>query len=374
MRLVSVDSIHQGTKLAKPIYNDFGQTLINNDIELTNRMIQRLKQLGITFVYINDNRTNDINPKQAISIDLRKEAIKEIEHTFLEVKNPKQFLKSSAFYEASQRFKKIVDQLLQELKSNKDLFTLLADIFSYEHYIFNHSLNVTMYSLAIGLELNLTNKELETIGIGALFHDIGKLMVPKNILLKPGKLTYEEFEEVKKHTEYGFDALRKIDTIPLVAAHCAYQHHERLDGSGYPRGIKGNEIHYLARLIAVADVFDAVASNRVYRKAMLPHEGLEILYSGSGTQFEKNIVEAFRKAVAIYPDGLGVVLSDGRKGIVAKQNPNSSDRPIIRILEEKGQILTYPYDINLSKELHIVIVDCEMRTFTSNKEKLIPKF
>ena len=136
-----------------------------------------------------------------------------------------------------------------------------------------------------------------------------------------------------------FNYLKNIHTVSLHVAHCAYQHHERLDGSGYPRGLKDNEIHELGKIIAVADVFDAVTSNRVYRSAMLPHEGLEILYAGAGTKFEIPIVEAFRRAVAIYPNGLSVVLNDGRKGVVSGQNIGIGDRPIIRILEEIDQPL-----------------------------------
>ena len=95
----------------------------------------------------------------------------------------------------------------------------------------------------------------------------------------------------------GFAILKGVKTVPLIVAHCAYQHHERLDGTGYPRGLKNTEIHYFAKIIAVADVFDAITSNRVYRNAMLPHEGLEILYAGCGRLFDLKIVEAFRSAV-----------------------------------------------------------------------------
>ena len=118
------------------------------------------------------------------------------------------------------------------------------------------------------------------IGLGSMLHDIGKIAVSKEILLKPGKLTEEEFQVIKTHTTEGFEMLRNSYSVPLLVAHCAFQHHERLDGSGYPRGIKSKDIHDYAKVIAVADVFDAVTSNRVYRSAMLPHEGLEMLYAG----------------------------------------------------------------------------------------------
>ena len=163
---------------------------------------------------------------------------------------------------------------------------------------------------------------------------------------------------IKSHSVEGFELLRKAQTIPLLVAHCAFQHHERLDGSGYPRGISDKEIHDYAKIIAVADVFDAVTSNRVYRPAMLPHEGLELLYSGVEQKFQTKIVKAFKHAVAIYPVGITVILNDGRKGVVAQQNVGLSDRPIVRILEENGHTVD-PYEINLENELSIVVIGCD---------------
>ena len=122
------------------------------------------------------------------------------------------------------------------------------------------------------------------------------------------------------HPEEGFKLLRKTQAVPLLVAHCAFQHHERLDGKAIQEGFKESKIHDYAKIITVADVFDAVTSNRIYRAAMLPHEGLELLYSGVEKQFDTNIVKAFHKAVAIYPVGITVELNDEQKGVVVKQN------------------------------------------------------
>jgi HD-GYP domain-containing protein (c-di-GMP phosphodiesterase class II) len=220
-------------------------------------------------------------------------------------------------------------------------------------------LNVTLYALSIGLKLGLPQKDLEILGLGGILHDIGKMLIPSEILFKPGKLTSEEFTEMKKHTTYGYDILRNMHTIPLLVAHCAFQHHERLNGSGYPRGVKNEDIHLFGKILAVADVFDAVTSHRIYRSAMLPHEGLEILYAGSESLYEPVIIEAFRKSVAIYPFGLTVTLNDGRKGLVVGQNKDITERPIIRIIEAGGAELDSPYDINLKDHLAVSIVDCD---------------
>ncbi|MFE4705261.1 HD-GYP domain-containing protein [Peribacillus simplex] len=167
------------------------------------------------------------------------------------------------------------------------------------------------------MELNINDKNLEILGLGAILHDVGKMLVPLETLHKTGKLTEKEFEQIQKHADYGFHLIKNVHTVSLIVANCAYQHHERLDGSGYPCRIKGDEIHYSGKIIAVADVFDAVTSNRVYRKAMLPHRGLEVLNAGVGKKFDNTVIEALRRAVAIYPNGLSVELNDGRQGVVS---------------------------------------------------------
>lgn len=360
MRLISVNSLQAGVCLAKPVYNEHGSTLINKGISLTARMIERLDSLGISYVYIEDGRIEHIGVSDSISEKLRREAISFVESSFNRIVNESKQQQSFLLEKSMKGVVSLVRNFIRELKQNANVLNLLTDIYIYDDYVYSHSVNVTMYALALGMELKLSDNDLETLGIGALLHDVGKVSISPDILDKPGKLTVEEFEEIKKHAEYGFELLRKVPTLSLLVAHCAYQHHERLDGSGYPRGLKGSHIHLFGKILAIADVYDAVTSHRVYRKAMLPHEGLEILYAGAGTLFDKQMVESFRKAVAVYPVGLGVVLSDGRKGVVSRQNQEMSDRPHVTILEHlNGEKLQTPYEIDLMKELHIVITECD---------------
>ena len=364
MRLVETATVLDGTILGKAIYNDHGQVLLNEGVKLEHRLIKRLIEMGIYYIYIKDKKTNGIHVKDPLSPKLKKKAMDSIEKHFHEFEHVKDVNNSLIIEKAGKSLTGLIRELLFEIKNNEDLLVLLSDVYTYDHYIFTHSFNVTLYSLAIGMALKLPEKDLELLGLGAILHDVGKMKVPENILLKPGKLNFDEYQEIKKHAQDGFDLLRKIPTISLIVAHCAYQHHERLDGSGYPRGIKGADIHYFGKIIAIADVFDAVTSNRVYRRAMLPHEGLEILYSGSGSLFETKIIEAFRQAVAIYPVGITVELNDDRKGVVCKQNIGLSERPIVRIIEESGLEVT-PYEIDLKDELDIMITGCDT-TFPKN--------
>lgn len=358
MRYVATNTVKPGTILARAIYNDKGQILLSEGVELREGLIRRLLEIGIPYIYIKDARTEDIFYKEVVPREQKTKAIKTIEDTFHQVQKDHTLPSSIAIEKANQSFTNLVRDLHTQIKNNNDLVSLLSDVYTYDNYIFTHSFNVTLYSLAIGMELGLNQKEMETLGLGAVLHDVGKMKIPTDILFKPGKLTEEEFNQIKKHPEDGFELLRKVPTLSFVVAHCAYQHHERINGSGYPRQLKGDEIHYFAKIIAVADVFDAVTSDRVYRGAMLPHNGLEILFAGSGTLFDKEIVNAFRRAVAIYPIGLTVELSDGRKGSVVKQNKHMSDRPVVRILEENEEPVA-PYEVDLMEELAIVITGCD---------------
>jgi putative nucleotidyltransferase with HDIG domain len=368
MRLVATEFLRPGMKLNKAILNYKGQVLINEGIPLTDRMIQRLLELGITYIYINDDKTKDIESQNTISDQTQKKAIKTIEKTFKELKMDKNLSNSLVLEKSTKQFTEIIQSIMAELKGNKELLSLLAEVMIHDHYIFSHSFNVTLYSLAIGMELKLKDKQLEALGLGALLHDVGKMMISTDILLKPGRLTGEEYDEIKKHAAYGFELLRNLPNVPLTAAHCAFQHHERLDGSGYPRGITSTDIHIFGKILAVADVFDAVTSNRSYRQAMLPHEGLEILYAGAGQQFEAVIVKAFRKAVAIYPVGLTVTLNNGRTGVVVRQNSGYCDRPVIRILEENNREID-PYEVDLKEKLDMVITKCSITSDRENVEE-----
>ncbi|MCL7748971.1 HD-GYP domain-containing protein [Halalkalibacter alkaliphilus] len=359
MRLVAIRSVTAGAKLAKSIYNDNGQILLYEGVELTERSLTRLYELGISFIYIYDERTHGIEIETGVSLETKRKAIRTIKSEFKGIANHLKLKKSFNIDHFNKDFAKIVRAILTDIKNNENALTLLSDMFVYDSYIFTHSLNVSIYTLGLAVDLGFSDKKLMEIGMGSLLHDIGKMTIPVDILNKPGKLTDEEFKVIQSHSMAGFEILRKAPNISLLSAHCALQHHERLDGTGYPRGLKSNDIHLYAKMITIADVFDAVTSNRVYRKPMLPHEALELLYSGVGKQFDQDLVKAFRRTVAVYPVGLTVTLSDERVGIVVKQNKQLSTHPVVRIIKENGIELTEPYDIDLMERYNITIVETE---------------
>ncbi|ARK31964.1 HD-GYP domain-containing protein [Halalkalibacter krulwichiae] len=366
MRLVSTRSVEVGAKLGKAIYNDSGQVLLNTGAMLTERVLNRLIGLGYTFIYIQDEQTKGVEFNSVVKEETKRLAIHTIKTKFQTIADGIQLRKSLNCDRLNKDFSKVVEVILDDIKNNKNAVEILSDVFIYDSYIFTHSLNVTVYTLRLAIELGFSDKQLMEIGLGALLHDVGKMAIPVEILNKPDRLTDEEYQMIKSHARAGYDLLRNVPNVSLVTAHCALQHHERPDGTGYPQGLKGNEIHLYAKIIAVADVFDAVTSNRIYRKPMLPHEGLELLYSGVGHQFEHSLVEAFRNTIAVYPVGLRVKLSDGRKGFVMKQNKQLSTHPIVHVTEEHNLVLAIGYDIDLTKHLNVTIIETETTLAASN--------
>lgn len=360
MRLVMTKSLKPGSVLAQTIHNENGLVLLRQGITLSETMIERLTRQGITYVYIEDESTKDIYVNLAIPYDLRINATKTIKETFRDLKSQAFTDKSYLFNKKEKKLTTIVEQIANIITREEEAISLLADILVTDDYTFQHSLNVTIYALALGTKLKLSNKELIELGIGSILHDIGKLFIEEDILKKPDKLSDKEYEIMKQHAQLGFDYIRHHTDLPTVVAHCAYQHHERLDGSGYPRQLKDKDIHIYGKILGISDVFDAVTSNRVYREAMLPSEGLEILYAGAVSKFDKKMVELFKQSIVIYPNGITVELNDGRVGVVVRQNKHLYDRPIIRILRQDEKDIASPYDMDLSQVLDVTICSCHV--------------
>lgn len=296
----------------------------------------------------------------SIPIEVRVEANNTIQETFKDLMNGNGKRGKRIKELKIDKVKKVFEMLLKEIKGTKNVMNLLSSVLVHDQYTFAHSTNVTVYALAMAMKLNFDDKRLYELGLGSMLHDIGKCIVPSDVLNKNGKLTNEEFDLIKRHTEYGFEILRKESKVPLLSAHCAFQHHEKLDGSGYPRGLKGDEIHPYGKLLAVADVFDALTSHRPYRKAMLPHEAMEILFAETHTHFDEQYIRAFQQSVATYPEGITVKLSTGELAVVVKYQFNSHARPIVRIIQDaQGRKIDKPFDVDLSKELSIMITECD---------------
>ncbi|MFD0716446.1 HD-GYP domain-containing protein [Paenibacillus sp. GCM10027626] len=368
MRLLPTQLCRPGMRLAKKIYSEEGTILLAEHVELTSKLIDRLSEYGVSFVYVEDPKTADLKIPDVLKDETRHRALTEIRSNFRDIMERPNRKGTVTYPFIDKPFRHIMNMVLDDLTDQKDALIMLMNMGIVDDYLFQHSLNVCVYATLLGIAAGYSRDELMTLGLGAMLHDIGKTQVSTTILKKQGKLSAEEYEEMKRHAERGFWLLKDEPNIPLVVAHCAYQHHERLDGSGYPRGIKGDEIHEYAKWIGIVDSYDAMTSTRVYKNPMLPHQAVESLYAGTGTMYEQRMLQFFRDKVAIYPLGLTVKLQTGESGVVVDLNPSCAHRPIVRVLyNENGEELAIPYEVNLSEDLSamIVSVNDEQKRFAS---------
>ncbi|WP_274652315.1 HD-GYP domain-containing protein [Paenibacillus humicola] len=356
MRLLSIQACRPGMRLAKKIYSEEGLVLLAENVELTGRLIAKLEECGVSFVYIADPRTADLVVPDMIGEETRHRALTEIRTNFRMLMDKSGHKSGGTYPYIAQPFRQVMNMVIDDITAQRDAMLLLMNMGAVDDYLVHHSLNVCVYSTLLGAASGYSRDELMTLGLGAMLHDIGKTQISPQLLKKEGSLTPAEYEEMKRHAERGYILLKDEPNIPLLAAHCAYQHHERLDGSGYPRGIKGEDIHEYAKWIGLVDSYDAMTTARVYRAPMLPHQAVEALYAGTGTLYDQRMLQLFRDKVAIYPLGITVRLQTGETGVVVDINSSCPHRPVVRILyNESGEELKAPYEIDLSKQLSMMI-------------------
>lgn len=355
MRLITIKQCKPGMKLAKKIFSDEGLILLADGMELTQRLIQRLEASNVNYLYIDDKRTADIDIKPLISDETLQYAVKEIKKNFITMMSTSERGRFDRPFIA-QPLKSVMNTILDELLAQKDGMVMLMNMGTIDNYLYQHSLNVCVYTSLLASQSGMSRDEVHNIGLGALLHDVGKTKLKVEVLKKASSLTSEEYEHIKLHTTIGFEMLKNQPNIPLTVAHCALSHHERLNGTGYPRGIKGDEIKTEARWIGIVDSYDAMTTDRIYRSPLLPHDAMERLYAGSGSLYDQEKLALFRDKVVLYPIGIPVKLSNGLCGVVTDYHINYPHRPIVRILtDEEGNHLSQYYEIDMSKKLNVVI-------------------
>jgi len=197
----------------------------------------------------------------------------------------------------------------------------------------SHSVHVCILALAFGMHLGMNRHELTRLGIGALLHDVGKIRIPDAILDKPGPLTVAEFEVVKRHPQDGYDAVAASGGVAPEALQVIRLHHERRSGEGYPLGLKGDRIPRHVLLVAVADAYDAMTSDRPYRAGMEPDRVLQIMYNESAEEFGVELVQEFIRCMGIFPEGSLVELDNGAVGVVVASRPDARLQPVVLLVQ-----------------------------------------
>jgi HD-GYP domain-containing protein (c-di-GMP phosphodiesterase class II) len=340
MQRISTSNLHAGLVVARDVLSADGNVLLRRGIILTDQYIKRLITFNVYSVYIKSPYFDDILIPEAFSEQTRIMAIKTVKENFLKLQMNKN-MDLAVFTDIS-------NSIINEVINNRKLMVNLIDIRAYDDYTFGHSVNVAILAVFIGIGMGYGETKLKELALGGLLHDVGKMFIPKEILNKQDKLTDNEMKVMKGHSLAGFELLRQNKEISLLSAHIAFQHHEKLDGSGYPRGLQGTEIHEYASIIAVADVYDALTSDRPYRRGMLPHEAYEILSDMTKAQIDEDILDMLFTYVAIYPVGSLVQLNTGKIGVVVDVRRHLPLRPKVRIvLDDCGKTVNNGHIIDL---------------------------
>lgn len=315
MRYIKIDDARPGMCLAYNMYDADGHTLICSGSTLSDFYIKKLNEYGFDGVYINDELSKDIQIEAVISPDLRTEGMANV--------------RSSNVDGCKGVAKKIVDQVLAKGALSLDL----TDLRCFDGYTYAHSVNVAVLSCIIGFGMKMNEQSLEQLVMAGLLHDLGKLLIPPEILNKPARLTNEEYEIMKKHSTLSYEIIRERWDISSQVKTAVLYHHENEDGSGYPTGIDGDGLTIFAKILHVADVYDALVSKRPYKNPYRPYEACEFLMGAGGIMFDPKVVESLLRYVPFYPKGTQVELSDGREGIIVENAGNRNLRPLLRLLD-----------------------------------------
>ncbi|QAT41163.1 HD-GYP domain-containing protein [Clostridium sp. JN-9] len=348
MRLEFINRVKENDILGKSILTNDGKILLRAGVKITNSYIRRLKNQGVFYIYLEDERFDDVEVEDEQLTHLKQETMKSMSKI---VNNVHDF-NGKAVKESLDNVEDLIEYIIEVGDVNKSLY----DIKTYDNYTYVHSLDTCIMSTFLGISSGYGDQELKNLGIGAILHDVGKTKVPHRIISKQGKLTDDEFMEIKKHTLYGSEILRKNYRIPDPVIKIVEQHHERIDGKGYPFGLTANQISKFAKIVCVSDVYDAVSNDRCYRRKFSPNDAYELILAGSGSIFDEHVVDNFKNTFAIYPLGACVRLSNGEEGYVVRQNKGFPDRPIIRVIYDS--ITKKPrniFEINLLQYSNIVI-------------------
>lgn len=247
----------------------------------------------------------------------------------------------------------VVDNILDSMFSFPSALLPLAQMKSRDEYTFQHSVSVSALAVAFGRVLEMPRDEIRELAMGGMLHDVGKARVPGHILNKPGKLDDGEFAMMKNHANNTASLLKEAKGISQIAFNAASQHHERYDGTGYPLGLKGDEISLHGQMLAIVDVYDAITSIRIYHKGMPPTEALRKMYEWSGAHFNPRLVQAFIKGIGIYPAGSLVRMESERLGIVREVVPEKLLQPVVQIIydcKKKCHIPSEKVDLSVSND------------------------
>jgi len=353
MRIVKVSSRVIGSSLARPIISNCGQILIAGNSKISENTIKKFKRFGIKSVYIKTEVANDIY--DIITDEIRKTNIHKFKSFIKGLnlkldKNRKINIRKEIKLdkELKEKIIEIAWDLIKNINySNKIKF---VDIKSIEDYLYEHQINICILSVYMGKKLKFNDKKLEKLAVASLICDFGNLLLDSEKYLSNKILSKNERKEFEKHTQLGYDFFHNETDFKITEIIPIIEHHERVNGSGYPRGVRGDQMHIFSKIIAIADVYDALTSDRLHRLAFSQSDAVKMLMNDAGILYDSEITKLFIENIIPYPTGTRVLLSTNDIGIVTHEKESVFDLPIVAVLngERKRWI-----DLSKNKEISI---------------------
>ena len=379
---VDIAVLTPGHSLASDIY-DGENLLLRQGMVISDSFIQTLKERRITHVNIAQNVASELVSDSLLGyapegekdlIEFSLEELRERESDLFEVSKIETVVEPELLGEVTScvtdvftriseggrldvsKLKQPLLEMIQQAIARPNAAIKLLDVAHYDEYTFRHSVNVALLFLALSRDTYPMTRLINMV-IGAVLHDIGKTRIPTSILNKPGKLTKEEFELVKSHASLGADILRQHGGFVREVIDITHYHHERWDGSGYPKGLKGPQIEQHVQIAAVCDVYDALTTSRSYKTKMDFYSAMNIIATNAGTHFSHEAVKLMVRKIGLYPVGSFVLLSDGHVAVVKRTDEFKIIRPVVCTLyDSDGRPVSPPKEIDLGIDLDLSII------------------
>lgn len=378
MRIVPINCVTEDTILAKTLYNTKGHVLLRRGTTLTHSLLEKIKAADIYTIYIDDGYCNE-EIEDIIKPELRHKAVKTIKETFKTIEHdiqknlsqsPKlrQRLNQKVMSKYVDNLKNMSDAIIEDILKSHHLLVNIIDIKHAGEYTYEHSLNVAILSLVVGIELRMNQHELFTLFTGAILHDIGKVFIDNDIL-ELGDDKDELSQEIyNQHVEKGHAYIRENSGFSATSKIVVLQHHEHVDGTGYPNGTYGPSIHKNAKIVAICNAYDSMTSDFKNSPAVPANEVIEYIMGSAGTEFDFEITNTFVRKINPYPIGTLVDLSNHKTAVVVDTNVDFPLRPIVQVLEVNGKEVNRKENYDLMSVTDVTIMRIRYKDLLNNEE------
>lgn len=348
MILMSTSEHVTGKYTATDLRDQSNRLLLKKGALLTDSHVQLLQALKVQSIYVEMEGTEDICPEDVVAPELRVECQAALSRS-LEGLTHQANIRQIAV--DSQAIQKLMHGLVEDLFSSADNLITLMNIQDWDNRLFQHSVNTAVLGTLLAKSMGFSEKECKSLAMGMIFHDAGQMFLPREIFEKPGPLTPAELTVAHEHARVGYKRMFHNTVMSSMASYIILRHHERMDGTGYPDGLRGDQIHPLARIASVVEAYDSMTSLRPYRRTLMPDEALCEILRQSGKAYDPKVVLALSQHIAVYPIGSAVELTTGETGIVVSTRKGSTTRPKVRLFYAPDGSKMQRKDVDLSRDI-----------------------